>query len=398
MSMSYRYRSRALERLGVRSWINAKNWSTVIGGTWLDDRVLEAMNEVARTFVDMHELIARADERIAELSGVEEAHVTTGTGAAMGLVVAGCMADGDEAKWVKLPHTKGMRNQVVMARGHNIAYTPQWTASGAHVVEYGQAGSLKAFNKELKIAIGEETCCFAHTISYNVVPRGFIPLEGVVRIAHERGLPVVVDAASMLPPVDNLHKYTDMGADVAIFSGGKAIRAPNNTGIMLGNGRGAEIVRDVRAHSFPHSGWGRGFKITKEQIIGLVTALEIFVEEGDTYYAEQMRTAEGIARRLQGIRSVEVSIMPNDERLHEHVYYPHVPRVLIQWDPEELGMTGEDVDRAMAAEDPPVFLRNEKYYSYFTKKDWRQVDTYYLRPGEDEIVADRLRRTLTGEL
>jgi L-seryl-tRNA(Ser) seleniumtransferase len=393
--LSYPFKSKVLERLGVRSWINAKNWSTVIGGTWIDDRVLEAMNEVAKTFVDMHELIAKADKRIAELCQVEEAHVTTGTGAAMGLVVAGCMAEGDYGKWIRLPHTEMMRNQVVMARGHNIAYTPQWTASGAHVVEYGQAGSLRAFDKELENAIGEDTCCIAHTLSYNVVPRGVIPLESVIRVAGKRSLPVVVDAASMLPPVENLHKYTDKGADVVIFSGGKAIKAPNNTGIMLGKGKGAKIIENVREHSFPHSGWGRGFKISKEQIVGLVTALEIFVEEGDSYYAKQMGVAERVKGELEGIPGVEVSIIPNNESYHEHVYSPHVPRVLIQWDAGELGLTGVDVDEAMAVEEPPIYLRSQKYHNYFTNREWRQVDTYYLRPSEELIVAERLRRVLT---
>jgi L-seryl-tRNA(Ser) seleniumtransferase len=393
--LSYPFKSKVLENLGVRSWINAKNWSTVIGGTWIDDRVLEAMNEVAKTFVDMHELIAKADKRIAELCQVEEAHVTTGTGAAMGLVVAGCIAEGDYGKWIRLPHTEMMRNQVVMARGHNIAYTPQWTASGAHVVEYGQAGSLRAFDKELENAIGEDTCCIAHTLSYNVVPRGVIPLESVIRIAGKRSLPVVVDAASMLPPVENLHKYTDKGADVVIFSGGKAIKAPNNTGIMLGKGKGAKIIENVREHSFPHSGWGRGFKISKEQIVGLVTALEIFVEEGDSYYAKQMGVAERVKGELEGIPGVEVSIIPNNESYHEHVYSPHVPRVLIQWDARELGLTGVDVDEAMAVEEPPIYLRSQKYHNYFTNREWRQVDTYYLRPSEELIVAERLRRVLT---
>ena len=176
----------------------------------------------------------------------------------------------------------------------------------------------------------------------------------MIRIAGKRSLPVVVDAASMLPPVENLHKYTDKGADVVIFSGGKAIKAPNNTGIMLGKGKGAKIIENVREHSFPHSGWGRGFKISKEQIVGLVTALEIFVEEGDTYYAKQMGVAERVKGELEGIPGVKVSIIPNNESYHEHVYSPHVPRVLIQWDARELGLTGVDVDEAMAVEDPPL--------------------------------------------
>jgi L-seryl-tRNA(Ser) seleniumtransferase len=393
--LDYPYRSKVLDRLGVRSWINAKNWSTVIGGTWIDDRVLDAMNEVAKTFVDMHELIERADARIAGLSGVEEAHVTTGTGAAMGLAVAGCMAGDDYGRWMRLPDTEGMRNEVVSPRGHHIAYTPQWRAPGAKLVEYGQAGTLRSFKMELEDAITERTCCLTYTVSYNVVPRGVIPLEEVIEIGERHDVPVVVDAASMLPPVLNLHRYTDMGADIVCFSGGKAIKAPNNTGMMLGSGRGAEIVSQVRDHSFPHSGWGRGFKVSKEQIVGLVVALEIFVEEGDSLYEGQMETVRYIAGELGSIPNIQLTIIPNDEKLHEHPFSPHVPRLLIQWDPEVLGLTGEDVDEAMAREDPPVFLRMGKYYNYFTNKAWRQVDPYYLRDGEEKIVAERLRKILS---
>ena len=118
--MGYPYKSKVLDRLGVRSWINAANWSTVIGGTWIDDRVLDAMNEVAKTFVNMHELIAKVDERIAEICNADEAHITTGTGAAMGLAVAGCMARNDYGKWMRLPNTDGMKNEVVNPRGHHI--------------------------------------------------------------------------------------------------------------------------------------------------------------------------------------------------------------------------------------------------------------------------------------
>lgn len=392
--MDYPYKSKVLDRLGVRSWINAGNWSTVIGGTWIDDRVLDAMNEVAKTFVDMHELIANVDERIAALCKVDEAHVTTGTGAAMGLAVAGCMAGNDHGKWMRLPDTDGMKNEVVNPRGHHIMYTPQWTVSGATLVEYGQAGTLGPMKRELESAITEGTCCLAYTASYNVVPRGMFPLEEVIEAGKDHGVPVVVDAASMLPPVANLHKYTDMGADIVCFSGGKAIKAPNNTGMMLGKGRGAEIVRAVRAHSFPHAGWGRGYKISKEQIVGLLVALEIFVEEGDALYAEQMETAEYFEGELRDIPGVDVCIMPNDESFHEHVFTPRVPRVLLRWDAREIGLTGKDVDEAMAREDPPVLLRNSKYFTYFTDKEWRQIDTYYLREEEAKIVAMRLKKIL----
>jgi L-seryl-tRNA(Ser) seleniumtransferase len=389
--MSYPYRSKTLDRLGVRSWINARNWSTVIGGTWIDDRVLEAMNEVAKTFVDMHDLFEKADYRIAELCGVEEAHITTGTGAAMEFAMAGCMARNDYSKWSRLPKTEGMRNQVVMPKGHNIAYTPQWTASGAEVVEYGQAGHLRSFKKELEASINERTCCLAYTVSYNTVPRGKVPLEEVIEMGEKYDLPVVIDAASELPPTSNLHKFNDKGADIVCFSGGKAIKAPNNTGMMLGSGRGIDIIRAIRENTFPNPGWGRGHKISKEQIVGLVAALEIFMEEGDQLYDIQMEVARYFLRELGGIRGLDVEIIPNDKTYHEHPEMPHVPRVLLKWDREELGLSAYELDDAMAEEDPPVFLRNVHYYDYYTDKEWRLIDTYYLRPVEINIIAERLK-------
>ncbi len=312
--MEYPYKSKILNELGVRSWINAKNWSTTVGGNWIDDRVLDAMGEVEKNFVDMHELYAKADERVAALCKTEEAHITTGAGAAIELAVAGCMAGNDLGKWMSRPYTENMRNEVVLHRGHYIAYTTQWTAAGARTVEYGIAGTLKSCKRELEAAITDRTCCLSYTFSYNNVPRGYLPFEEVVDFGKKYDVPVVVDAASELPPVENLHKFIDMGADIVCFSGGKAIQAPNNTGLMLGKGKGAEIVKAVRDHTFPHHGWGRGHKISKEQIVGLVVALEIFINEGDSLYEKQLKTAQYIQKKLSDVQSINVTIIPNDEK------------------------------------------------------------------------------------
>jgi uncharacterized pyridoxal phosphate-dependent enzyme len=392
MELDYPYRSKILDSLGVRSWINARNWSTIIGGTWIDDRVLEAMNEVAKTFVDMRQLFASADERVAELCKVDEAHITTGTGAAMELSIAGCIAGEDYGKWLRLPNTEGMKNEVVVPRGHFIAYTPQWTASGAKTVEYGQAGVLRSYKKELESVITDKTCCLTYTVSYNTVPRGKIPLEEIIEVGERNSIPVVVDAASDLPPVSNLHKFTDMGADIVCISGGKAIKAPNNTGMMLGQGKGVKIIKTVREHTFPHAGWGRGHKISKEQIVGLVKALEIFIEEGDSLYEKQMNTAENIQRKLNEIPGIDAVVIPNDETYHEHPVMPHVPRVLLEWDSERFGFTADELDKMVAVEDPPIFLRNIHYYNYYTNREWRLIDTYYLRPTEEKIIVNRLKQ------
>jgi L-seryl-tRNA(Ser) seleniumtransferase len=233
-------------------------------------------------------------------------------------------------------------------------------------------------------------------VSYNTVPRGVVPLEDLIELGEKYDVPVVVDAASDLPPVSNLHKYTDMGADVICFSGGKAIKAPNNTGFMVGGGRGADIVEAVRDHTFPHSGWGRGHKISKEQIVGLVVALEIFVDEGDSLYAGQMAMAQRLAEELRTVPGLEVEVIPNDETYHEHPTVPHVPRVLMRWNMEEAGMSAEELDAAVARDDPPVYLRNVHYYDYYTDKEWRLIDVFYLRPEEERIVVDKIVEAFRG--
>ncbi len=394
--VTYKYQSKFLERLGVRSWINARNWTSAIGSSWIDERVLQAMNDVSATFVDMHELYRQADARIAALCQVQDAHITPGAGAAITLAVAGCVAGDDFAKWQKLPDTAGMKNEVVFPRGHYQAYAPQWTAGGARLVEYGQAGILKSFKKELESVVNEQTCCLSYTLSYNTPARGEIPLAEIIETGRRYEIPVVVDAAALLPPVANLHKFTDMGADIVIFSGGKGIRGPATSGMMLGQGRGAQIIEAVRNHTYPHEGWARGFKVGKEQIAGLVAALEIFIREGDTQYEQQMQIARFLMNALEDIPHVDVQIIPNDELFHEHPVVPHVPRVLMQWDPAELRLTAEQLDEAMAAEDPPVFLKERHYENYYTNEDWRIIDTYFLREGEAQIVAQRLKRIMTG--
>jgi L-seryl-tRNA(Ser) seleniumtransferase len=183
-----------------------------------------------------------------------------------------------------------------------------------------------------------------------------------------------------------------MGADIVCFSGGKAIGAPNNTGMLLGGEKGKEIIASIRNNTFPHHGWGRGHKISKEQIVGLVVALEIFVNEGDQLYEKQMKTAEYFRKELSSIQGVNVIIIPNDETFHEHPMMPHVPRILVEWDQKELGLTASDLDNAMAEDDPPIFLRDCHYYDYYTNKEWRMIDTFFLRSPEEKIIAERIKK------
>ena len=132
-----------------------------------------------------------------------------------------------------------------------------------------------------------------------------------------------------------------------------------------------------------------------EQIVGLVTALEIFLHEGNALYEQQMEIARYLLKTLEDIAHVDVHIIPNDETFHEHPVVPRVPRVLIQWDPINAGLTAEMLDQVMASEDPPVLLKERHYENYYTNKAWRIIDTYFLDEGEAQIVAQRLKRILT---
>jgi len=126
-----------------------------------------------------------------------------------------------------------------------------------------------------------------------------------------------------------------------------------------------------------------------------VVALEIFIQEGDLLYEKQMKIAEYIREQLLETTGLAVTIIPNDGNYYEHIMMPHVPRVLIEWDKDETGFTAEDMDRFMMEEDPPVFLRNTHYHNYYTGKEWRMIDTYCLRPPEEEIVVERIKRVFS---
>lgn len=400
--MSYPYRSKFFDKLGVRSWINASNWSTSLGGTYLDPEVVMAMRDVSQSFVDMHELIKKAGERVAELCKADAALITTGAAAGIYLATAACIAGTDQAKWDRLPHTDGMRNEVIMHRGHVCGYESQYTTAGAQLVLVDQSlHRSETLSDVYEQAINERTASIACVHSYNIATKKMLPFEEVVKLAKIHGIRTQLDAAALVPPVANLHKYTDMGFNLVVLSGGKGIRGPQNTGIILGSGeKGRELINAIRRNTSPNHGIGRPLKVSKEAIAGLVTALERFTAKGreEEEYQQQMGKAEYLVLELHDIPHVDVTIIPNDDIHFEHPMQPHVPRVQLTIDTNALGLTLSDIHKAMATETPPIKLRPEfAYYDHsaFTSHSILLIDTYFLRDGEETLVAKRLRRTLT---
>jgi len=403
--MPYLYRSKFLDRLGVKSFINAQNWSTSVGGTYLEPEVLEVMNEVSQTFVSMPALLDKACHRVAELCQVDAAYITAGAAAGIVLCTAACIAGTESAKWKKLPFSEDPpvngRNQIIIQMGQ-LAFTEQYAGGGGRLIPVGEPCSCKP--SDIEEAITEKTAGIAAGYHYNIVPRGWVPYKMIIEIARKYDLPSLCDAAGAFPPYENLHKLNDWGFDLVIFSGGKGIRGPQNTGLILGKGeRGKKLIEVIRDHSSPNHGIGRPFKVSKECIAGIVAALELALgRDEQKEYQKQVKKAEYMAKQLEGIPGVSVKVVPNDGKTYEHPLMARVPSVRIDIDKVALGLDSiNNVYEAMQNGESGVFIRSPRFedreFGPLTHRASVFLFTYYLRDGEEELVAKKMREVLTKQ-
>jgi D-glucosaminate-6-phosphate ammonia-lyase len=289
------------QKLGVRTVINAAGTLTRLGGSRLSPDVLDAMADASASFVHIDELQAKAGEVIAGITGAEAGYVATGAAAGLALGTAACVVGMDVGAMDRLPDTTGMRNEVIVQKGHRNSYDHAIRTAGVHFVEVGYLGYPGAGGTmpwQIEEAITERTAAIACPIFDTP---GCLPLPVVAQIAHRHNVPVIVDAAAELPPRANLRRFIEEGADLVVFSGGKAIGGPQASGILAGR---ADLIAsvallhqdmDVRAETWnrrdlldqsivagiPHQGFGRAMKVGREEIAGLVTALEIFAAGSD---------------------------------------------------------------------------------------------------------------------
>jgi len=266
-----------LEELGVRKIINAAGTLTMLGGTTLSDEVLEAIQEASRVYVDMSVLHVKAGEFIARLVGAEAAYITSGAAAGLVLSVSACLTRLEESKMTMLPRLSG---KVLVQKAHRNMYDYNLELSGAEIVEIGTEKGTSP--EDLERAIGSDT---AAVVYFVFDPQeNILALDTVLEIAHRHQVPVIVDAAAELPPRDNLRKFIRMGADLVLFSGGKDIGAPNDTGVILGRKDLVKLCMRLGPHSYEKtdSGMriyiGRPMKVSKEDILGLVSALKLYFQ------------------------------------------------------------------------------------------------------------------------
>ena len=276
------------EELGVPPILNANATLTRLGGSLLAPGVAEAMSTAGKSWVDLVALQRAVGAEIARLTRNEACYVASGAAAGMTLITAACITGTDPALRERLPFTEGLKDEVIVHRHTRVGYDFAIRMAGVRLVEIGSpSGTLP---DELRAALTPRTAAMFY-FPRGTQERGEIPLETAVEICHAQGVPVIVDAAAQLPPRSNLWAFTERGADAAIFSGGKGIRGPQSTGLVLGR---RDLIEGCLFHGPPHPFIGRGMKVGKEELCGILTAVRWFLtldEDAQRRFAEEFVSA-----------------------------------------------------------------------------------------------------------
>ena len=361
------------ERLGLRRVINADATLTRLGGSLMPSHVLDAMREAGGSFVDMYELQRVVGIRLAELTRNEAAYVSTGAAAGLVLATLAAMTDGDLETIARLIETReAPKNEVIIHRVHRIPYDPAIRLGGARIVEVGNR--LQTFPWELEAAITPRTAMVFYAAGVHLAD-GALPLAETVEIAHAHGIPVVVDAAAQLPPTENLWRFTrELGADLAVFSGGKDFHGPQASGLLVGT---EAMIAAIAVNGSPHQRLARPMKVGKEEMIGLLAAVEQYVDED---WQDRARRYEAIVERwIEHFRAVPGL---SASRMFPNEAGQPTPRCRVEF-AAETGLSGAEVVRLLWEGDPRIAVAVDG-------PDGISMTPELLEEGEESILLDRI--------
>ena len=357
------------DEIGVRPIINGRGATTAVGGTLMSPEVLAAMTDAAGAFVVLDDLNRRVGERIAKLTGMESGYVTSGSAAGMVLAAAACIAGTIPERIEALPESDGLANEFVIHRAHRINYDQMLRAGGGRLVEIGTTDHTEP--RDLEQALTARTAGVFYVDSRHT-STGALDFSTVVSIAHDRGLPVIVDAASTVPPVDHLRRWGRWGADLVIFSGGKGLRGPQDSGFLAGR---TDLIEAARANGNPYASVGRGMKVSKEAMAGLWKAIEVFLKtDHNADYRAHLAQATRLANAVERVPGAHCSIESDWEEWPAPIVRIK-PAPSASWEPRT-------VQAALMEGDPPVHID--------VFKGDLLVSTHCLQPGDELEIARQL--------
>jgi L-seryl-tRNA(Ser) seleniumtransferase len=356
------------KELGVRPFINAAGTYTDMTASLMPPEVMSAINYASKHFVPLNELHDRIGERIATLVKADAAMVAAGAASAMTLGTAGVLTGGDTQKIVDLPNLAGMKTEVIMQKSHRFGYDHAIRNCGLKIVEVETAAELEA-------AITPQTAMMLFYNNNNSI--GQIRDEEFVRLGKKHGVVTMNDCAADVPPVENLWKFTAMGFDLVVFSGGKGIRGPQSAGLLIGR---KDLIAAARANAAPNgNSIGRGMKVNKEEMVGMLAAIERYLKlDHAALDREYQRRADVILKSLAGISGVTASITVPEVA-------NHVPHVKVVLDAAVTGITGQEISKRLREGTPSIGVR---------PGDELLVGVWMMQPGEDLVVARRLKDVL----
>ncbi len=383
------------KKLGVKRVVNASFALTRLGGSALSKEVLGAMEEANKSYVYMWDLIKRAGEIIAEANGAEAAWITTGAFSALVSSAAACIAGKDPEKMRRLPDTTGMKNEIIIQRANRLLlYDRAMEVPGGRFVFVGDE-RWGCTPELMEAAISDRTAAIHHAITGRLRP-GVVSIEDTVKVAHDHGVPVILDAAGKTYPLDGLHEFTDMGVDLACY-GGKYVGGPNSTGWVQGR---KDLVEAAALHTFIGAeagpeGWGgyyrsvgRGYKLDRQEVVALVVAFKRWLEidhEKERFEPAWVRARyieDGI-KGLLGLADVRFSHVPPSGK--GCVYHTLGIRMeFVNKTPEEVS----EIISSLREDDPEIWVRG----GFGAQTNSFVINTLPLIPGDEKVVVERFKK------
>ena len=358
------------KELGIRPFINAAGTYTTLTASLMMPEVVEAINYASNKFVDLIQLQDATGKRIAELIGCEAAMVTAGAASALTLGTAACMTGTNREFVRQIPDVTGMKHEVIIQKSHRYGYDRAVRNCGTKFIEVETAD-------ELERAINERTALMLFFNANNNV--GKIKDEDFARLGKKHNVPTFNDAAADVPPVENLSKYIKQGFDLVTFSGGKGIRGPQSAGLLYGR---KDLIEAARMNAWPSSDTiGRGMKVNKEEVLGMMVAVESYVNRDHAAeWREWEKRVKIVADSVASVPSVKTEqFVPEIANA--------VPHLRITWDQSVVKLTPREATKQLREGEPGIALRPGS-------REALEVAVWMLQPGEAQVVAKRIREVL----